>query len=83
LAEFDGIGLSPIYNPISGGRISAKKYGTRTLVDVASIEAYYGALPDKDGPEPLFPDDPAPKAKAPPKAKSQDLALTMTMVDLE
>jgi excisionase family DNA binding protein len=66
--RFLGVSKRTIYNLISARKITAKKDGARTLVDVASIRAYYAALPDKDGPEPLF-GDPESKAKARPKAK--------------
>jgi hypothetical protein len=66
--RFLGVSKRSIYNLIAARKIIAKKDKGRTLVDVASIRAYYAALPEKDGPEPLF-GDPEPKAKARPKAK--------------
>jgi hypothetical protein len=66
--RFLGVSKRSIYNLIATRKIIAKKDHGRTLVDVASIRAYYAALPEKDGPEPLF-GDPEPKAKARPKAK--------------
>jgi excisionase family DNA binding protein len=39
---------------IRKGKVAARKSGTRTLVDVASLTAYYEALPIKKGPAPLF-----------------------------
>ena len=68
--RFLSVSKRTIYNLISAGKIIAKKDGHRTLVDVASIRAYYASLPDKDGPAPLF-GEPAPKAKARPKAKGK------------
>jgi hypothetical protein len=65
--RFLGVSKRTIYNLISARKIIAKKDKGRTLVDVASIRAYYAALPEKDGPEPLF-GDPEPKPKARPKA---------------
>jgi excisionase family DNA binding protein len=38
---------------ISAGKIEARKDGTRTLVDVMSLRAYYLSLPTIDGPAPL------------------------------
>jgi hypothetical protein len=61
--RFLGVSKRSIYNLISAGKIIAKKDGARTLVDVASIRAYYAALPDKDGPAPLFGES-APRRKA-------------------
>jgi hypothetical protein len=66
--RFLGVSKRTIYNLITDGAIIAKKSKGRTLVDVASIRAYYAALPEKDGPEPLF-GEPAPEAKARSKAK--------------
>jgi hypothetical protein len=34
-------------------KLIAKKDGSRTLVDIASIRAYYASLPTIDGPAPL------------------------------
>lgn len=52
--RFLGVSKRTIYNLIAANKITAKKDGARTLVSVASIRAYYAALPDKDGPAPLF-----------------------------
>ena len=63
--RFLGVSKRSIYNLIAANKIIAKKDGARTLVDVASIRAYYASLPDKDGPAPLFGEPvPVPKPKA-------------------
>jgi excisionase family DNA binding protein len=38
---------------IAAGRIAARKDGARTLVDVASLKAYYGSLPLKTDHAPI------------------------------
>ena len=35
---------------IRSGKMTARKYGFRTLVDVASIKVYFATLPEDDGP---------------------------------
>ena len=69
--RFLGVSKRTIYNLISARKIVAKKDKGRTLVDVASIRAYYAALPEKDGPEPLFPDEPAPAPRRKAKRKTR------------
>jgi hypothetical protein len=46
-----GIGRSKAYTLINSGAVSARKSGKSTLVDRASAEAWYAALPPyRDGP---------------------------------
>jgi len=71
-ARFLGVSKRTIYNLIAVHKLKAKNDGTRTLVDVASIRAYYNALPDKDGPEPLF-GAPALKAKGRRRSRHQGM----------
>ena len=42
-----------VSNLIAAGKIEARKYGTRTLVDVASLKTYYASLPLKTDHGPL------------------------------
>ena len=42
-----------VSNLIAAGRIEARKNGTRTLVDVASLKTYYASLPLKTDHAPL------------------------------
>jgi excisionase family DNA binding protein len=39
---------------IRKGKVAARKAGTRTLVDMESLKAYYTSLPVKVGSAPLF-----------------------------
>ena len=39
--------------PIFEGKIEARKHGPRTLVDVASLKAYYAGLPKKTDHAPI------------------------------
>ena len=38
---------------ISEGKVEARKHGSRTLVDVASMKAYYASLPKKTDHAPI------------------------------
>jgi hypothetical protein len=40
-----GCGMSKLYEEISAGKIEAKKWGKRVLVNQASAKAYFDALP--------------------------------------
>ena len=40
-----GIGRTKLYAEIAAGRIEARKYGKRTLITVASLQAWFNALP--------------------------------------
>jgi excisionase family DNA binding protein len=42
-----------VSNLIAAGKIKARKSGTRTLVDVASLKTYYASLPLKADHSPL------------------------------
>jgi excisionase family DNA binding protein len=42
-----------VSNLIAAGKIQARKNGTRTLVDVASLKTYYASLPLKADHAPL------------------------------
>ena len=42
-----------VSNLIAAGKIEARKNGTRTLVDVASLKTYYASLPLKANHAPL------------------------------
>jgi hypothetical protein len=68
--RFLGVSKRTVYNLIAARKIIAKKDKGRTLVDVASIRAYYNALPEKDGPEPLF-GDPEPVKRRKAKRKTR------------
>jgi excisionase family DNA binding protein len=40
-----GIGRTKLYAEIAAGKIEARKYGKRTLITVASLQAWFNALP--------------------------------------
>lgn len=44
-ATFLSLSRRALSNLIADGAVVAKKHGVRTLVDVASLKAYYAALP--------------------------------------
>lgn len=46
-AHFLSISKRSLSRLIAGGKIIARKGGARTLVDVASLKAYYAGLPTK------------------------------------
>jgi hypothetical protein len=46
-AQFLSISKRSLSRLIAAGKIIARKEGTRTLVDVESLKAYYGRLPTK------------------------------------
>jgi excisionase family DNA binding protein len=52
-AAFLSVSKRTLSSYISTGRIVARKDGTRTLVDVASLREYYASLPTKTGSTPL------------------------------
>jgi excisionase family DNA binding protein len=44
-ATFLSLSKKTIHRLIAAGKIAARKNGPRTLVDAASLEAYYASLP--------------------------------------
>jgi excisionase family DNA binding protein len=44
-ADVLGIGKTRVYELLTDGRITARKEGTRTLIDYASMVAYFATLP--------------------------------------
>jgi excisionase family DNA binding protein len=40
-----GVSRQSIYNLLAAGKISARKFGTRTLVDADSVRRYFATLP--------------------------------------
>jgi excisionase family DNA binding protein len=52
-ADYLSISRRTLTRLIRSGKISARKHGPRTLVDVASLKAYYATLPEIDGPSPM------------------------------
>jgi excisionase family DNA binding protein len=52
-ARYLSISKRSLSRLIAYGKIVARKDGPRTLVDVASLKAYYESLPKKVGSEPL------------------------------
>lgn len=44
--RYGGFSHSKCYELINAGRIKAKKFDARTLIDLDSIDAMYAALPD-------------------------------------
>jgi excisionase family DNA binding protein len=52
-ADYLSISRRTLTRHIRAGKIKARKDGPRTLVDVASIKAYYATLPEIDGPSPV------------------------------
>jgi excisionase family DNA binding protein len=52
-AVFLSVSKRTLSSYIAAGRIVARKDGTRTLVDVASLREYYASLPTKTGLAPL------------------------------
>ncbi len=49
---------------IADKKIEARKSGPRTLIDMASLKAYYAALPKVTKPSPLYCSITVPKTKA-------------------
>jgi excisionase family DNA binding protein len=46
-AQFLSISKRTLSRLVAAGKIAARKEGSRTLVDVASLKAYYASLPVK------------------------------------
>jgi excisionase family DNA binding protein len=44
--DWSGVGRSFAYNLIQEGKIRARKAGKRTLIDAASAQAWWDALPE-------------------------------------
>jgi excisionase family DNA binding protein len=53
-AAFLGVSKRTLTRLIAGKKIEARKDGTRTLVDVASLKTHYTALPKIEKPTPLY-----------------------------
>jgi len=66
-AAFLGVSKRTLTRLIAAKRITARKSDHRTLVDVASLKAYYGTLPTITRPAPLYCSIAVPPNK--PKAK--------------
>jgi excisionase family DNA binding protein len=66
-AAFLAVSKRTLTRLIADKKIEARKSGPRTLVDVASLKAYYASLPKITRPAPLYCAIPKPKAR--PKAK--------------
>lgn len=47
-AHYIGISLASLYNEIRAGRITARKFGRRTLINVDDLKAWLVALPEKE-----------------------------------
>jgi excisionase family DNA binding protein len=52
-ADYLSVSKRTVSNLIAAGKIKARKSGTRTLVDVASLKTYYASLPLKADHSPL------------------------------
>jgi excisionase family DNA binding protein len=48
-AQYLGIGLTSLYAEIKAGRITARKYGRRTLIPAEDLKAWLAALPEMKG----------------------------------
>lgn len=44
-----GISVRALYGEMKAGRISARKYGRRTLISAGDLKAWLDALPSSDG----------------------------------
>lgn len=47
-AHYIGISTASLYNEIRAGRITARKFGRRTLINVDDLKAWLAALPEKE-----------------------------------
>lgn len=47
-AQYLGIGLTSLYSEIKAGRITARKFGRRTLIPAEDLKAWLKALPEKE-----------------------------------
>jgi excisionase family DNA binding protein len=52
-AGYLSVSKRTLSNYIAAGKVEARKDGTRTLVDVASLKSYYASLPMKTDHAPL------------------------------
>lgn len=43
-----GLSRNSIYNAIKEGKLIAKKYGNRTLIEMKALEAFIASLPNKE-----------------------------------
>jgi excisionase family DNA binding protein len=66
-AAFLSVSKRSLSRLIARKKVEARKDGPRTLVDVASLKAYYATLPKITKPSPLYCTIAKPKAR--PKAK--------------
>ena len=53
-AAFLSVSRRTVTNLIQRKKIAARKAGTRTLIDVASLKSFYETLPAITGPQPVF-----------------------------
>ena len=44
-AKVAGISRSEVYNELAAGKITGRKFGRRTLIEMASLRAWLDALP--------------------------------------
>ena len=47
-AQYLGIGLTSLYAEIKAGRITARKYGRRSVIPAEVLKAWLAALPAKE-----------------------------------
>ena len=45
--QASNLGRNSIYNAIKEGKLVAKKYGNRTLIEMKALEAFIASLPNK------------------------------------
>lgn len=53
-AAYLAVSRRTLSNLIRSGKVAARKAGTRTLVDVKSLTAYFESLPPKVGASPII-----------------------------
>jgi excisionase family DNA binding protein len=68
---FLGVSKRTLTRLIAGKKVEARKDGSRTLVDVASLKAHYASLPKVERPAPLYCSIMKPKARSKAKPKTQ------------
>lgn len=49
VVEITGLGRTSIYKAIKDGGLTAKKFGNRTLIPAASLDAWIDNLPEMGG----------------------------------
>ena len=62
-AAFLSLSKRTVFTLIAKGEINAKQCGGRTLVELASVRAYWDALPGKTGPATTSNDAPRPRRR--------------------